>query len=379
MSEPLTIVHVVGNSVIGGAERHVREIAGAMRDRGHHVDVVCPRPGPLTEALEREGIAFTCREFVVPLPNDEYGLEPDAVSWLAEYLRVRGVDVVHSHLYPAHLHASLAAHDAGIRAIVHTAHTLVARPGDAVLTRVTGAVTIATARAVAARLSESGVPEEHLRVIYNGIGREHALLPGEAGVRLREELALTGRVVLLAVSRLSPEKGLDVLLRSMPKVLSARPEAVLLIAGAGPERKRLERLVADLGVGTAVRFLGSRDDTAALYRACDVFVLPSSEEACSLALLEAMAAAAPIVATAVGGTPEVARDGLDASLVPPREADVLAAAIVHLLDDPKRRLALGASARRRVLLRFSLDAAVDATLTLYRELLARATRASSRR
>jgi glycosyltransferase involved in cell wall biosynthesis len=165
----------------------------------------------------------------------------------------------------------------------------------------------------------------------------------------------------------------DTLLRAMPRIRAARPEAVLVVAGEGPERHALAALADALGVASAVSWLGPRDDVAALYRACDVFVLPSREEACSLALLEAMAAGAPIVATAVGGTPELARADLDASLVSPDDPDALAATAIALLRDRRRANALGASARRRVLSRFTLDRMVRETVRVYEQLLAQAT------
>ena len=373
MAAPRSVVHVVGNSVIGGAERHVRDVAGAMRLRGLDVEVICPRPGPLTEALAADGVPVRWREFVFPLPNDEYALDPDALAWLTAYLRERRPDVVHSHLYPAHLHATLAAREVGVPAIVHTAHTLVVRTGDALLARLGGATTIATARSVAERLVRGGVPAGQVRVVYNGVGREHLDAPSDAGDAVRASLGLGDRAVILVVARLSREKGIDVLLDAMAAVIAARADATLVVAGRGPERERLETLAAARGVAQAVRFLGARDDVAALYRACDVVALPSREEACSLALLEAMAAAAPIVATSVGGTPELVRDGLDASLVPPDDDGALADAIVTLLADRPRARSLGASARRRARSRFTLDATVRDTIALYGELLAGAT------
>jgi glycosyltransferase involved in cell wall biosynthesis len=369
----LSIVHVIGNSVIGGAERHVRELALAQRERGHAVEVVAPRTGPLTHALTRDGISVHCREIVFPRPGDEYALDPAALAWLTRYLERRHADVVHSHLYPAHLHATPAAREAGVRAILHTAHTLVVRTGDVLLARLANATTIATARSVAVALERAGVPADHIRVVYNGVGREHLEAP-----RAERRLEQPDEIVL-AVSRLSPEKGLDDLLRAMALVRVARPRARLLVAGDGPERPRLEALAAELRLGDVVHFLGTRKDTAALYRSCDVFALPSREEACSLALLEAMAAGAPIAVTAVGGNPELVRDGLDGSLVPANDPSSLAAAIRSLLEDHAAAAALGASARRRVRSRFRLARMVDETIASYRELLARATLAATRR
>jgi glycosyltransferase involved in cell wall biosynthesis len=181
------------------------------------------------------------------------------------------------------------------------------------------------------------------------------------------------------VSRLSREKGLDVLLRALARIRASGADATLRIAGDGPERERLAALVADLGVGAFVSFLGAQRDTASLYRSCDVFVQPSREEACSLSVLEAMAAGAPVVATAVGGTPELARDELDALLVPCDDPALLAGAVVALLEDRARAAALGASARRRVLARFTLDRMIGETIAVYDALRSQATTPPTRR
>src|SRR5205085_5205380 len=130
--------------------------------------VICPRPGPLTQQLAARGIPVQCIEMVRPWPNDEYVLDRKALEDLISVLGKKRPDVVHSHLYPSHLHASLAAAEVGIPAIVHTAHTIVVRPGDALLSYVTTTRTIAVSRAVVRLLENAGVPNERIEVIYNG-------------------------------------------------------------------------------------------------------------------------------------------------------------------------------------------------------------------
>src|SRR5919197_3046473 len=117
----LSVLQVVGNSATGGAEHHVRQLVHGLLERGVRVEVICPRPGPLVDELARDGVRVDCREFVVPRANDDYDLDGDAFAWFTRQIAERRPDVVHTHLYPAHLHATLAGDAVGVPAIVHTA------------------------------------------------------------------------------------------------------------------------------------------------------------------------------------------------------------------------------------------------------------------
>src|SRR5438128_53423 len=169
----LSVIQVIGNVDIGGAERHLLDLVRGLAALGVDIEVICPRPGPLAQQLTTCGIPVQYIEMVRSWPGDEYLLDRKAVQSLVSILRKKRPDVVHSHLYPAHLHASLAAQEVGIPAIVHTAHTIAVRPGDGILSYVTAARTIAVSRAAARLLENVGVPAERLEVIYNGVGSEH--------------------------------------------------------------------------------------------------------------------------------------------------------------------------------------------------------------
>lgn len=361
----LSVLQVIGNVALGGAERHLLDLAGGLQARGVAVQTICPRPGPLTRALTARGVPTTCIEMVYPQPGDAYGLDWQTVERLLQFLREHRPDVVHSHLYPAHLHASLAAHEAGIAAILQTAHTLVVRAGDVLPARLARVQTIAVAQSVATLHQAAGVPAHRLAVIYNGVGDEQFAAPLAAPERLRRELELPSGPVIGTVARLSPEKGLDVLLDAAPLVRHQAGAVTFVIAGDGPEASSLRSQAAALGVGNSVRFLGPRTDVASLNSLFDLFVLPSREEACSMALLEAMAAGRAVIATRVGGNAEVVEHGVSGLLVPSDDAPALAAAIIALLGDPARARTLGVAARARVWQRFRRETMVTETLQLY--------------
>ena len=369
----LSVMQIIGNSVIGGAERHLLELVQGLGRSGVGVQVICPRPGPLTEQLETLSIPVRCIEMVSPWPGDEYALDAQALETLAAVLREMRPDVVHSHLYPAHLHASLAAQEVGIPAIVHTAHTIIVRPGDVLLGHITTAYTIAVSHAAARLLLNAGVPPERIEVIYNGVAPEHFEQDREAVQRARANLNLGPGSVLGTVARLSPEKGIDVLLRAVQRVKRIFPAVTALVIGDGPQAAQLHRLAGELELHESVRFLGARHDVPVLNRLLDVFVLPSREEACPMALLEAMAAGKAVVATAVGGSPEVLTSPTDGWLVPPDDPGALADGILMLLGDPTRRVAMGVAAQQKVAAQFTRDRMVRDTLAFYQRLLEKQT------
>jgi rhamnosyl/mannosyltransferase len=175
--------------------------------------------------------------------------------------------------------------------------------------------------------------------------------------------------IVLFVGRLVTYKGVDVLLDAMSSV-----EAVALIVGDGPRRAALQRQAATLGLGDRVKFLGevAADELAALYRACDVFVLPSitRQEAFGVVQIEAMASAKPVISTDLGtGVAWVNQDLETGLVVPPGDALALRSAIVRLLGDPSLQTALGAAGAERARSVFGIDRMVDATLALYRDVI----------
>lgn len=367
----LSVMQIIGNSVIGGAERHLLELTQGLRSSGVAVEVICPRLGPLTAQLENSGIPVQCIEMVRPWPGDEYALDTQALQALTEVFRRKRPCVVHSHLYPAHLHASLAAQEVDIPVIAHTAHTIVVRPGDVLLSSITTAHTIAVSQAAARLLEQAGIPPDRIEVIYNGVGPEHfedGCSRQQAVKRTQEELGLGHGPVIGTVARLSPEKGVDVLLRALSLVAENFPGITLLVIGDGPQAAELHRLAGELGLGESVRFLGARHDVPVLNRLLDIFVLPSREEALPMALLEAMAAGRAVIATSVGGTPEVVTSPVDGVLVPPDNAEELARSLLMLLKQPAQRAAMGTAAQKKVAARFTGDRMVRETLSFYQRL-----------
>ena len=200
-------------------------------------------------------------------------------------------------------------------------------------------------------------------VIHNGVGLERPQrAPGPA----------PQPATLLSVGRFRPPKDFTSLIRAMAALEPGT--ARLRIAGDGPDRPAIEQEIATLGLHETVELLGTRADVDELLAAADVFVLSSDSEGLPMSVLEAMAAGLPVIASAVGGVPELVADKETGALVPPRDSQALAAAIREIAGDPQLRDRLGQAGRRRARQEFSLEACRRRHLDLYRDLLRKRTR-----
>lgn len=220
---------------------------------------------------------------------------------------------------------------------------------------------IAVSHYSAAQLQASRVPAEKIIVLHNAVAR------GAPPVPQRSHSDADGRrdtVKLITVSRLAPEKGMDVLLCAFAALAPEFPKATLEIVGDGPLRKELADQVQRLGITEAVRFLGKRSDVAKLLAGADVFALTSRQENHSVAILEAMRAGLPLVVSDVGGNAESVRDGLDGNIVPDLDAGAAASAMSRLVASCELRASFGASARARYESEFESAVMIDRFLAI---------------
>jgi phosphatidylinositol alpha-1,6-mannosyltransferase len=205
------------------------------------------------------------------------------------------------------------------------------------------------------RLKGQGVSEERISLLYPGLAPDDWVEHSGAAA-IRSQFGLNGKKVILTVSRLISRKGQDTVLRALPRVLERVPQVVYLIAGDGPERPRLEKLTADLGIQAHVRFAGSiaNKDALHFYHACDVFAMPNREmpngdiEGFGLVFLEANACGKPVIGGRSGGATDAIVDAETGFLVDPESPTEIADRLIQLLSDPERAAAMGAAGKQRV-------------------------------
>jgi glycosyltransferase involved in cell wall biosynthesis len=300
---------------------------------------------------------------------------------LVQLLRTERVEVLHIHLvgYTGGRWALLAARLARVPATVCTIQITPAQR-ERWLTRLDRRITtagvdrfIAVSQVSRQRLVDYlGQSPAKIAVIPNAVELErYATAPALAGDSVRTRHGVSPDAVLLgAVARLSPQKGLSYLIDALPAIVAQQPRVQVLLVGDGPLRAALEAQATALGVRDRVHFAGPQEDVPSYLRAMDLFVLPSLFEGLPLAVLEAMAAALPVVATAVDGTPEAVEDGVTGRLVPPRDAAAFAETVLDLLRDPAAQARMGAAGRARAN-EFSVEALVDHVSSVYAEVLGR--------
>lgn len=360
------------SDAFAGTERHMLELADGLVGDGLRPAVVCPSPSPLAQRAERAG------HRVIEIQK-RGALDWRAVRALRRLLRDGELDVLHAHNGRTHLLAAAAVTAAGRGAVVATQHFIspervnrrgvkgmMARFLHRWASRRTGGL-IAISNSVASAIVErADFPPDRMAVVPNGIASpDLSLLAAPAAVRA--ELGLGPEAPLLVcAARLEVEKDVDVLIDAMQHVTRVHPGALCIIAGDGSQRGELESQIRSAGLSNSVRLLGHRSDVMALVRAADVFVLPSRAEPFGLVLLEAMALARPVIATAAGGPAEIIIDAQTGLLVPPRDAVALADAIHRLLSDPPLRERLSQAGRSRYESCYTAGRMSQATAAVYR-------------
>lgn len=368
----------------GGTRTHLHDLVLGLAEQGVRVTVIASlrRDASMADDLAafREAGATTyavdMRRAVRP------GADAASARALPRILRAERPRLVHTHSAKAGMLGRWAARRVGVPAVVHTPHVfpfqMDCAPWQRALYRMlerraaqwTGRVIcVSRAEAEAARVAGIG-PASRLTVVHNGI-----TLPVPRGARAPARAALglpADARVIGTIGRCVAQKGHADLIEALPALCEAVPKVHCAIVGTGPLRGALEARARALGVAARCTWLPERDHLAEVRSALDLFVLPSRWEGLPYALLEAMGSGLPVVATAVGGVPEVVRDGVDGTLVATASPTALAHAITALLRDPARAAAAGQAARERVAADFRREDMLAATRGIYEALLAEA-------
>jgi glycosyltransferase involved in cell wall biosynthesis len=351
----------------GGAQESYTGLLLRLDRTRYEVRALSLSAGSAVQRLRSLGVQVD----VLDEPDDE-----SAVPELADWLRRNEIDLVHAHMYRAEVVGTRAAVAAGTPVIVATVHSSRVRSDDdrAQLASLTPSMDrlIVPSESIARKVRAEGRGAARFAVIPNGVDLSRFASPVPP-CRLRSEFGIPADAPLLGVvARLEPEKGHRHLIAAMPAILRDAPDAWLAIVGEGSQADALRGLAAELNVAARIVFTGRRNDVTALTADLTIAILPSLREAQGISILEAMALRRPVVATAVGGIPEVITDGVDGILVLPADPAALADAVVRLSRDPALRARIGEAGYRTVADRFSIDAQVRRTGAVYDEELARA-------
>ena len=385
------ILRVIARLNMGGPALHVAYLTAGLEKRGYDTTLVA---GSL--ARGEDSMAFVADGLGVEVVRiGELGREISpfrdlmATLRLARLIRRERPDILHTHTAKAGTVARAAALLAGSRKppiIVHTFHGHVLRGYFGplrsrffrLLERWLAAGTtalIAVSPQVRDDLVELGVaPRDRFVVIRLGIELEQRVAPEQNGrAESRRYLGIPeGRFAVGWIGRMTAVKRTDDVLVAFKQLRANGVDAVLCLVGDGPDRVGLERRAQELGVARHTLFLGYQEDVAQFYAAFDTLILPSGNEGTPVSAIEALAAGRPVVATRVGGVPDVVRDGQDGFLVEAGATDDLADRLERLARDPELRERMGKEGRARVLPRYAVDRLVDDVDRLYRSLLSEA-------
>jgi glycosyltransferase involved in cell wall biosynthesis len=359
-----TVLHLQKVAGISGSEAHLLSLLPRLRDRGWDVQMLMlhehePGAWDFARELRHRGVPLDA----IPLRAD---VDPIAFSRLVAYLVHKRPRILHTHLVHADAYGLPAGRLSRVPVLVSTKHGFNAfrerrafALADRTLARLAD-VDIAISAGLARYLAETeGFDATEFDIVHYGIqaGDEPAPPPAEPR--------------LLCVGRLVPIKGHETLLRAFAEAIPAVPGLELALAGEGPLRSQLETLSQQLGLDRAVRFLGRMSPIQPAYENAALVVVPSFGEGFGMTALEAAERGRAVIASDIGGLPEIVQDRRTGLLVPPRDPRALAAAIVELAANGERAREMGRTARERALREFSLDRCADRIDALYRSALAR--------
>lgn len=367
----------------GGAERQILELAGGLDKKKYDITIAsleCEGRAP-RDLVESAG----CRLAAFPVKR-VYGLSGILEGFrFVRLLKQNRTDILMTYHFSSDIWGAVTGKIAGVPIIISNRRDMGFWRGRRhvlaykMINRYARKIVVNARAAKELFMREENIPEQKFEVIYNGVGLQdtrhkdtrHKTQDTRAhDARLKKSLGIKNDDVVIAhVANIKPVKGHVYLLKAFAETAARHPKARLLLIGEDKLNGRMHALAEELGVTERVLFLGKRDDVVSLLRLADICVLPSLSEGMSNAILEYMAAGKPVVATRVGGNPELIEDGVNGLLVEKEDVGSLKAALSALMGDPKKRAAMGKNSLQRVGERFSLRQMVDNYERLFDSLL----------
>lgn len=363
----MNLLFVINNSInYGGAERYVSVLANALVKGGFRV-VVIACDGPITKYLDRKII----HEKIEPMKGISKQDQLKIAKVIEKVCKKHDIDLIHCNSLADFRASSLIKNILDIP-LIFTAHLIAETPETPIIGAELGKMAdkvIAISNFIRTHLIKTGLFESKLSLTYHGID-VNKFKQRKPSSRLKFSLGARGNErIIMNVARLYPIKGIDQLIRAVPIILEKGNSIKVVSVGGGFYKDEYASLAKTLGINNKIVFLGARDDVEKLLSAADIFCLSSRSESLSLAILEAMAEGKPVVATKVGGIPEVVIDNTTGLLVPAENPQALANAINKLLEDKDLAKRLGNNGKERVHKLFKLDRMVNETIFTYQSVL----------
>ncbi len=387
--EPVRVLRVIARLNMGGPALHVSYLAKGLQTRGYETTLVAGSlasgEGSMSFVAEELGVDIVTIGQLHREVSARY--DPVAIMHLVRVIREVRPHILHTHTAKAGTVGRLAAVLSGSARppiLVHTYHghvlrgyfdpvrTAVFRNLERTLAQVTTRL-VAVSPEVRDDLVELGVaPAEQFSVIRLGIDLDGRITSGESdGSELRRLFGVPPEAFVVGwIGRMTTIKRVPDVLAAFRRLRALGVDARLCLVGDGPDREAIERRAHDLGIVRQTLFLGYQRDVAPYYAFFDALLLPSGNEGTPVVAIESLAAGTPVVASRVGGVPDVVDDGVDGLLVPVGDVEAIAAALERLAHDPELRARMGRAGRERVIPRYRVERLVDDVDALYRELLA---------
>lgn len=370
--ERIKVLHIIGGGEFGGAEQYMLTLAKHINKSEVELHVACLFEEPLAPLVKKLGVPA----HVFPMRNK---LDLKTIGEVASLIKMEGFHIVHTHGVRANLIGRVAAKKAGVKHVVTTVHSILKfdytkwtdRFFNSICDKVTEAITekfITVSEMLAQELIKAGIPQAKIVTVYNGLELEK-YNANISGLPVRQAFGVSGDEKLLGiVARLHPVKGHLYLFEAMARLTKNSPKIKLLVVGTGPERPHFEEMVAQLNIKSKVIFAGFQKNIPEIIAALDLLVLPSLSEGLGLAVMEGMAMGKAVLATKVGGIPEIITSGVDGLLVPPADFQALAEGIQQLLQSDQMMAQFGDAARRTIETRFSAGLMAEKTAKVYKDL-----------
>ncbi|MHB8481163.1 MAG: glycosyltransferase family 4 protein [Nitrospiria bacterium] len=370
--QKIRVIQITHDLNIGGLQRVAADLAQNLNKDRYDVSVCALREGGVLEQeLSQEGIS------VIKLPPAPNGVDYFSFWKLYQIFKAVRPDIIHTHNTQPFLEGALAGLMARVPVIIHTDHGRQFPDkkrymfAEQTLARFVSQIVAVSEFTKNDLIQYEKIKASKIKVVLNGIdGRKYSCSIDK--IRKKKEAGIDRErgPIIGWCGRLSPEKGLSFLFKSVKSLVKVYPEIILLIAGEGPLEERLRIEAKELGIERNILFLGRREDVHEIMSIFDIFVLPSIREGLPLVLLEAMAASLPIIASDVGGISRAVKEGINGFLVKPQDPDILYERIKNLLENAELREVFARNAQALFQKEFSLERMIREYETVYQECLA---------